>query len=360
MPISLTPQAEARVEESLVEDENLQNEYDRAIERLQNSIQSSKDSADEDCELSEFYDGMSQYLLDVIQKYWNILRQTYEYEYLQETNNLGFTSPFQNPEFPTQTLDDSVMISYNFSTADLSVLDVGSPARDYLTNFAATKPQYSNFNEAWYPANVNGVLTTSSRPNKGPYFNHSYYVSKSFYDLKLVTPIPPIPPLYKWADPLDLYGMLAKSAEYLFSPSAPAISPANEATLLADLDAAFSTAQTNLVASIDALIPILTEPEHATKVTNLNNLKTSVQSYTIPSTEYASIISDLDSLLPSIQTNMNYFTDILFYYFRKRSGFGGSLNRAESSLNSIQDDLDEIAELQAIEIFVDIYFDPTP
>lgn len=357
MPISLTTQAEERAEESLTEDSNSQNEFDRAIESIQDSIADTKLNMEETCQLAEYYDGLCSYNLDVIQKYWSILRQVYEYEYLQETNNLGFASPFQNPEFPTQTINDSVMISYNFSTADLSKLDVGSFAEGYLSNFSISKPQYSNFNEAWYPANVNGVSTTSSKPNKGPYFNHSYYVSKSFYDLNLVTPIPP---LYKWADPLDLYGMLAKSAEYLFSPSAPAISPANEATLLADLDAAFSTAQTNLVASIDALIPILTEPEHATKVTNLNNLKTSVQSYTIPSTEYASIIADLDALLPNVQTDMNYFTDNLYFFFRKRSGFGGFLSNAETNLNSLNELEDDLAEIQAAEIFIDIYFDPIP
>lgn len=352
MPISLTPQAELRAQESLTEDSNNQNEYDRAIESLEDAIESTKLDLEETCEVAEYHDGVCSYTLDVVQKYWDILRQVYEYEYFQETNNLGTSLSFQNPEFPTQTLSDSVMISYNFSTANLSLLDVGSFARTYLTNFSTTKPQYSNFNSAWYPGNVNGVPITNSHPNKGPYFNHNYYVAKSTYDLVLVSPTPAV---YAWADPLDLYGMIAKSAEFLF------LNPVNpQLTLFSELDDAFPTAQTNLVAAIDALIPILTETEHASRVTNLNNLKDSVQSYTTPSTEYASMITDLDSLLPDIQTDMNYFTNNLYYYFRKRSGFSGVLRRAESSLSSIQQYTDEISELQAAKIYIDIYFDPIP
>ncbi|MFA5420346.1 MAG: hypothetical protein WC341_17970, partial [Bacteroidales bacterium] len=322
MTMILTQQAEQRVEDSLVTDDNGRNEYQRAILFIQNGITNSKASIDDLAQKDEINEGVWNYTLNILQKYWEILHHIYGYSFIQETQNT-LSSPFLNPEFPTKMLNDSVLIASNFSSLDLSVLDAGSFGKTYLTNFTATKPQYQNFFKAWFPFDVAGIRRNSSLPYKGPYFKKEYNGAQT-YIAAPISPVPPAPPLWEWTDLAPstetsrfCYGKLSKSIVYV---NGLPISPSDKTSLIQELSLEFTADLRNTIALlIDNLASLLTEIEHASKISDLFALKTVIETYSNLLTDYTAINSGLDSTIPLVEAGMNYFIDKFYYYFIKRS-----------------------------------------
>jgi hypothetical protein len=364
MPITIGQEERERVEKSLIEDGDSKNSYEREIDSLssqQTNIVSQlehlvgKDKAYD--AIWNFFIGDNQSDPGIIGDYWNLFRAINDFEYAVVKHNVTF-------DFPP---DPTVSVSWPYLLPDLSAIDTTNlPAGDVKTHLAVLELiayDYADHMTAWGPYQVGAVAHSSSLPPKTSWFDGAF--DHAAYD-----PVWEIGPSVTWdftsegndpAPGVFIEKSLAAAKKVLES----GLDAGGQAELIAELGTFFTQGNLDAASSIiDLIVARIPEDDHDQKETNLQDLKTLVDSMD-PATLATNGITwhdDLNTKLDVIAVDMRWFLERFFFFFYKKAGPAGSFLSSIVSLCSRYNELElEKAELLKASEFVDLYFDaPTP
>ena len=353
MTIPTTTQSELKLKNSLVENLVGLNEYERKIQSYLNQILTSKENVNILCQLDEVNEDMWAFLIPIIKEYWRILN-VFNFKIVsQQNNNVGLSTAISSPETQEEIIKEEYLIRNNFSNIDLSALDNGSFGKDYLQSLNSLT-SYSNFNNVWHPVNIEGIRTNRTRIDKNPYFTHSFE-DRNIFEYEIT---PGAIPTIAFTEALTFKPLALSKTYEDINLNHLAISGA--ATMLSELSLAYSLANINTLESeINSFSSTL--PDYPANQTNLTSLESYLNTLSgTLSSDYQDIIANIPALLLDIETDMNLFLDIFYYYFRQRScSSTGFLIQIENEIKSIERNLDAISDLEKVNVFVKTHFTPT-
>ena len=363
MPLTLTPQAKERVQKSLIEDDDSNNEYERDALSLEEQAEILLEDLNTTAEKDEVYQGFWDHFLPIVNGYWDILQSIYDYEFQQIDHNNG---SFAFPDSPSSMVNESILLPTNYAGLDTSFVDPGSALYDHIQLIQSKTPN-PNFNDSWHPFNFNEgfgyVNYSQSKPKKGSYFEGDFSTVKVAGSI-INDPVGD--PNYEW-DPAapTKFGIIVNSVQVTidepFTFGQP--TPSDERnSKQSDLTTNFTQPLVDAISTnIQDLIDLIPETEFSDQVVNLNSLKAFIDGISAGDllTQHSSWSSQISSLLPDIESDLAYFLDEFYFHFRKRSAAGiGFLSAIESGLNQVSQLYDEAAELRQAGEYADIFCDP--